>query len=53
MQKRFHGKLFGLDNISYKERLDKLQLRSVECQRLDDNLMEVYKIMRDMDRVDS
>eukprot|EP00061_Rhincodon_typus_P008660 g31466.t1 len=42
--------LSGLESTSYKERLDKLGLFSLECRRLRDNLIEVCKIMRGMDR---
>ena len=41
----------GMKGISYEERLEKLGLFSLE--RLRGDLIEVYKIMRGMDRVDS
>ena len=43
----------GMEGIGYEERLDKLDLFSLERQRLRGDLIEVYKIMRAMDRVDS
>ena len=46
VQKRF-------TRISYEERLEKLGLFSLEQRRLRGNLIEVYKIMRGMDRVES
>ena len=42
-----------MEGISYEERLEKLGLFSLERRRLRGNLMEVYKLMRGMDRVDS
>ena len=53
VQKRFTRMLPGLEGMSYKERLDKLGLFSLERRRLRGDLIEVYKIMRDIDRVDS
>ena len=43
----------GTEGISYEERLEKLGLFSLERQRLRGDLIEVDKIMRGMDRVDS
>ena len=43
----------GMGNFSSEERLDKLGLFSLEQRRLRGDLIEVYKIMRSMDRVDS
>ena len=53
VQKRFTGMLPGMGGISYEERLEKLGLFSLVQWRLRDDLIEVYKIMRDKDRVDS
>eukprot|EP00061_Rhincodon_typus_P014230 g41133.t1 len=41
----------GMEDLSYKERLDRLRLFSLEHRRLRGNLIEVYKIMRGIDRV--
>ena len=53
VQKRFTRMLPGMEGISYEERLEKLGLFSLERRRLRGDMMEVYKIMRGMDRVDS
>ena len=42
-QKRFTRMLPGLDGLSYKERLDRLGLFSLECRRLRGDLIEIYK----------
>ena len=39
--------------MSYKKRLDRLGLFSLEHRRLRSDLIEVYKIMRGIDKVDS
>ena len=49
VQKRFTRMLLGLDGLSYKERLDRLGLFSLERRRLRGDLIEVYKIMRGTD----
>ena len=51
MQKRFTRMLPGFDGLSYKERLDRLGLFSLECRRLRGDLIEVYKIMRGIDQL--
>eukprot|EP00061_Rhincodon_typus_P007432 g29121.t1 len=43
----------GLECLSYKERLDRLGLFSLDHRRLRYGLVEVYKIMKGMDRVNS
>ena len=53
VQKRFTRMLQGLDGLSYKERLDRLGLFSLERRRLRGDLIEVYKIMRGIDQLDS
>ena len=42
-----------MKGISYEERLEKLDFFSLERRRLRINLIEVDKIMRGIDRVDS
>ena len=53
VQKRFTRMLPGLDGLSYKERLDRLGLFSLGRRRLRGDLIEVYKIMRGIDQLDS
>ena len=43
----------GLDGLSYKERLNRLGLFSLERRRLRGDLIEVYEIMRGIDQLDS
>eukprot|EP00061_Rhincodon_typus_P018375 g47527.t1 len=50
-QKRFTRMLPGMECLSYKERLDRLRLYSLERCRLRGDLIEAYKIMRGIDRV--
>ena len=49
VQKRFIRMLPGLDGLSYKERLERLGLFSLVRRRLWGGLIEVYKIMRDIE----
>eukprot|EP00061_Rhincodon_typus_P018853 g48208.t1 len=49
VQKRFTRMLLGMEGLSYKERLG---LFPLERGRLRGDLIEVYKIMRGVDRVD-
>jgi len=42
-----------LDGLSYKERLNRLGLFSLERRRFRGDLIEVYKMMRGIDKVDS
>ena len=53
VQKRFTRMLPELDGLSYKERLDRLGLFPLERRRLRGDLIEVYKIMRGTDQLDS
>ena len=50
VQKRFTRMLPGMEGISYEEKLNKLGL---ERWRLRGDLIEVYKIMRGIDRVNN
>eukprot|EP00061_Rhincodon_typus_P006310 g26830.t1 len=43
----------GLKGLSYRERLNRLGQFSLEHRRVRGDLIEVYKIMRGMDRVNS
>jgi len=53
VQKRFTRMLPGMEAIKYEESLEKLGFFSLERWRLRGDLIEVYKSMRGMDRVDS
>jgi len=50
VQKRFTSMLPGL-SYSYKERLDRLGLFFLKLRRFRGDLIEVYKIMRGIDKV--
>eukprot|EP00061_Rhincodon_typus_P017537 g46265.t1 len=50
VQKRFTRMLSGMEGLSYKERLDRLGLFSLERRRLRGHLREVHKIMKGIDR---
>ena len=43
----------GLEGVSYRERLSRLGLYSLERRRMRGDLIEIYKIMRGIDRVDA
>eukprot|EP00061_Rhincodon_typus_P008708 g31569.t1 len=51
VQKRFTRMLPGVECLSYEEQMDKLGLLSLERRRLTGDLMEVYKIMRGVNKV--
>ena len=53
VQKIFTRMLPDMKGISYEERLEKFGLFSLDRWRLRGDLIKVYKIMRDMDRVNS
>eukprot|EP00061_Rhincodon_typus_P005530 g25155.t1 len=52
-QKNFTRMLPGMEGLSYKERLDGLVPFSLEHRRMMGDFIEVYKIMRSMDKVNS
>ena len=52
VQRRFTRMLPGFRHLSYRERLNKLGLYSLERRRLRGDLIEVFKILRGIDRVD-
>ncbi|MDZ1603208.1 reverse transcriptase family protein, partial [Klebsiella pneumoniae] len=53
VQRRFTRMLPGMENRSYEERLSVLGLFSLERRRMRGDLIEVYKMIRGIDRVDS
>ena len=53
VQRRFTRILPGLEKLSYRERLNRLVLYSLERRRMRRYLMEVYKILMDTDRVNA
>eukprot|EP00061_Rhincodon_typus_P016532 g44798.t1 len=53
VQKRFARVLPGMEDLSYKERTDRLGLLLLERRRLRGDLIEVYKIMRGIEKVNS
>ena len=53
VQKRLTRMMPGMEGISYEERLEKLGLFSLERRTLRGDLIEVDKILRNMDRLDS
>eukprot|EP00061_Rhincodon_typus_P005934 g26048.t1 len=52
VQKTFTRMLPGMDSLTYKEKLDRLGLFSLEHRRLRDDLVEGYKVMRGINKVD-
>eukprot|EP00061_Rhincodon_typus_P002813 g18528.t1 len=50
VQKRFTRMLLELEGLSYGEKLNRLGLFFLEHQRLKGDPIEIYKIMRGMDR---
>ena len=53
VQRRFTRMLPGLGSMPYENRLSELGLFSLERRRIRGDLIEVYKMMRGIDRVDS
>eukprot|EP00061_Rhincodon_typus_P012648 g38518.t1 len=45
--------LLGMEGLSYKVRLDRLELFSVDHMRLRGDLIEIYKIMRGIAKINS
>ena len=45
IQRRFTKRLVGMHQLSYNERLDKLQLESLESRRLKADLIMTFKII--------
>ena len=52
VQRRFTRMLPGFKHLEYKERLRKLGLYSLERRRLRGDLIEVFKMLKGIDRVD-
>jgi len=52
VQKRFTRMVPGMRNFSYEDRLERLGQFSLERKRLRGDLIEMFKIMRGLDRVD-
>ena len=52
VQRKFTRMLPGMEHLSYEEQLRRLRLFLLEQRRLRGDLIGLYKIMRDMDRVD-
>jgi len=53
VQRRFTRMLPGLEKLSYRERLNRLGLYSLERRRMRGDLIEVYKILMGIDRVNA
>ena len=52
VQRRFSKMVQGLTNLSYEERLKRLGLTTLETRHLRADLLEVFKIMTDKEKVD-
>eukprot|EP00061_Rhincodon_typus_P011340 g36277.t1 len=50
VQKRLIRMLPGMEGLSYKERLDRLGLFSLEHRRLRSDLLKIYKTMKGIDK---
>jgi len=53
VQRRFTRMLLGLEGMPYEERLRELRFFSLERRWMRGDLIEVYKMMRSIDRLDS
>ena len=52
VQRRFTKRIPGLEGLSYMQRLDKLNLESLELRRLKADLCQTFKIIRECDRLE-
>lgn len=50
---KIHQDVTGTGRLKYKERLNRLGLFTLDRRRLRDNLMEIYKVMKDIDKVNN
>ena len=50
---RFTRLIPGMSGLSYEERLDRLGLYSLEFRRLRGDLIETYKILKELDKLDA
>ena len=53
VQRRFTRLIPGMSGLSYEERLDRLGMYSLEFRRLRGDLIETYKILKGLDRLDA
>ncbi|XP_055492007.1 uncharacterized protein LOC129697443 [Leucoraja erinacea] len=53
VQRRFTRLIPGMPGLSYEERLDRLGLYLLEFRRLRGDLIETYKILKGLDRLDA
>ena len=53
IQRRFTRLIPGMSGLSYEERLSRLGLYSLEFRRVRGKLIETYKILTGLDRIDS
>ena len=53
VQRRFTRLIPGMSGLSYDQRLHRLGLYSLEFRRLRGDLIETYKILKGLDRLDA
>ena len=53
VQRRFTRLIPGMSGLSYEERLDRLGLYSLEFRKLRGDLIETYKILKGLDKLDA
>ena len=53
VQRRFTRLIPGMAGLSYEERLKRLGLYSLEFRRMRGNLIETYKIIKGLDKLDA